>query len=66
MSAESRALVCEVMRASWLDWREEDIMVDEGTASDLAYHTRDQKSKSEINLKERRLLPSESDIHLPL
>ena len=46
MSAESRALECEVMRPSSLDLREEDIVVD-GIASDLAYHAYDQKSKGE-------------------
>lgn len=46
MSAESRALECEVMRPRSLDWREEDIVVDD-TASDLAYHAYDQKSKGE-------------------
>ena len=64
MSAESRAFEVEAIRPSSLDWREEDIVGDEGTASDLAYHVRDQKSKRANSLRERRLHPSESDIHL--
>jgi hypothetical protein len=41
MSADCRALACEVVRCSSLDWRKVDMMVDNSIARVLAYHEDD-------------------------
>ena len=58
MSADNRALECEVMGLSSLDWRELDIVIDRGMASNLSYQVYDGKGKLGNDWKKERLHPT--------